>query len=416
MNPTIIEDVKARKILDSRGNWTIEVDVLTRLGFGRCSAPSGASKGKHEVVSYPENDVDKSIVEIEETIAHELIGMDSEEQEVIDSILKEVDGTQNFANIGGNAAVAISLANAKAAASSYGIPLYQFLGGSFAAELPYPLGNVIGGGAHASEATDIQEFLVIPVGAKTVLDAVQLNSMVHKAAKRLLLKKQKGSLGKGDEGAWAASVSDAEALSVLSEACEEVEKECGAEIRLGLDVAASELYDEKSGKYVYKREGKKRTREEQIEHIRKLIKDYNLFYVEDPIEQNDFEGFAELTKSTECLICGDDLYVTNVSRIQKGIEKSSTRAVLIKPNQCGTLTDTFNAVSLAKNRGLVPVISHRSGETTDETIAHLAVSFKCPIIKTGAVGGERIAKLNELIRISEQLAEQRARMAPLPKV
>lgn len=411
MIPTIIEGIKARKILDSRGNWTIEVDVATKGGFGRCAAPSGASTGEFEAVSFPENSVDRALLEVEETIAPKLIGMDSEEQEIIDSTLKELDGTENFSNIGGNTAAAVSLASAKAAASSCGIPLYQHLGRG-SKEMPFPLGNVIGGGAHASNAPDIQEFLVIPVGAKNVGEALAVNSKVHKKTKEEILKKGKVALGKGDEGAWAPALKDEEALELLFKVCENVADETGVRIRMGMDVAAGVLWDSKKGKYVYKREGRERSRESQIEHVQELVEKYALYYVEDPIEEKDFDGFAELTKSAKCLICGDDLYATNVKRIEKGVKKKATNAVLIKPNQCGTLTDTFKAVNAAKKHHLTPVFSHRSGETTDETIAHLAVAFRCPIIKTGVVGGERIAKLNELIRISEELVE--SRMAQLP--
>ncbi|MDI6654344.1 MAG: phosphopyruvate hydratase [Candidatus Hydrothermarchaeota archaeon] len=410
--PTIIEDIKARKILDSRGNWTIEVDVATKGGFGRCAAPSGASTGEFEVVSFPENGADKALLKVEETIAPKLIGMNSKEQEVIDRTLKELDGTENFSNVGGNTAVAISLANAKAAASSCGISLYQHLGRN-STELPFPLGNVIGGGVHASNAPDIQEFLVIPVGAKNVGEALAVNSKVHKKTKEAILGKGKAALGKGDEGAWAPALKNEEALELLFKVCKDVAGETGVRIRLGVDVAASMLWDSRKRKYIYRREGKERSKESQIEHIQDLIEKYELYYVEDPMEEKDFDGFAELTKSAKCLICGDDLYATNVKRIEKGVKKRATNAVLIKPNQCGTLTDTFKAVNAAKNHNLTPVFSHRSGETTDETIAHLAVAFRCPIIKTGVVGGERIAKLNELIRINEELAGK-AKMASLP--
>ncbi len=415
MKSTIIEEVRARKILDSRGNWTIEVDIETcGYGFGRAAAPSGASTGKYEVVAFPDGGVDKALLEVDEVIAPELEGRDAEEQDVIDSILKEIDGTDNFSNIGGNTAVAISLANAKAAAHSLNHSLYKFLGGNFATELPYPLGNVIGGGAHANNATDIQEFLVIPVGAETIEEAVYLNSLVHKKAKKVL---SKGgvNLGKGDEGAWAPNIGDRQALDTLQKICEEVKSETGKEVRLGMDVASSELWDPKKEVYVYKREGKERDTGEQIEHMKELIDTYNLFYVEDPLQEEDFKATAELTRQVDnCLICGDDLYVTNVERIERGIKEGSTNAVLIKPNQCGTLTDTFNAINTAKNHKLTNVISHRSGETADETIAHLGVAFCCPVIKTGAVGGERTAKLNELIRISEELTPNRAKMAKLP--
>ncbi|RMF89476.1 MAG: phosphopyruvate hydratase [Methanobacteriota archaeon] len=412
MNPTIIEDIKARKILDSRGNWTIEVDVVTRMGmgFGSAAAPSGASTGEHEVTAFPDGDVDKSLIEIEEIIIPELIGRDSAEQDIIDSILKEIDGTPSFSNIGGNAATAISLACAKAAASSYDMPLYQYLGGTMMTQLPFPLGNIIGGGAHAV-GTDIQEFLALPVGAGDMETCLRTNILVYRKVKEKL--RAKGKLcGKGDEGAWVADLKSEEALALLAEACSEVSGESDVEVRPCLDVAASELWDGKKKRYVYRRDRVERTREEQIEFIEGLIDEYGVYYVEDPLEENDFEGFSKIRK--KALICGDDLYTTNVERIKKGIKEGSTNAVLIKVNQIGTLTDTYCAVRTAKESNQVPVISHRSGETTDESIAHLAVGYGCPIIKTGTVSGERIAKLNELLRISEELGAERAKMAKLP--
>ncbi len=415
MNPDLIEDVVARKILDSRGNFTIEVDIYTRLGLGRVAAPSGASTGKHEVVAFPDGGVDRAIIEVEETIAPELRGMDASNQYEVDYILSELDGTGNFSNIGGNAAVAVSLATAKAAAASYGLPLYQFLGGSLSSELPYPIGNVIGGGVHAQKATDIQEFLVIPVGARDITEAVATNALVHRKIKEYIAKKYNSNLGKGDESAWAPDLGDREALDILVDVCDNVKSETGVGVRIGIDVAASELYSEKKKVYIYKREGKERSTEEQIDYIVDIVGEYNLFFVEDPLDEEDFEAFGKLTSQVDCIVCGDDLYVTNVDRIERGIELNSTNAVLIKPNQCGTLSGTYKAVNLAKKEKMTPVISHRSGETTDDTIAHLAVAFGIPIIKAGTVGGERIAKLNELIRISEELGG-RARMAVLPKL
>lgn len=412
MNPTIIKDIRARKILDSRGNWTIEIEVITEYGFGTAAAPSGASTGKHEVVAFPENDVDKAIAEVGDIVAPELIGMDAEEQDVVDEKLKKLDGTKNFANIGGNTAVAISLANSKAAASSYGLPLFMYLGGNFATEVPYPLGNIVGGGAHAKNSTDIQEFHAIPIGAENIEDAIYANALVHKEMKKSLTKGGSAG-GKGDEGAWAAALTNEEVLDLLTAAAEKVGAETGVEVGLGLDVAASEFWDSTKKKYIYERGGKELTTGEQVDYMVELIDNYNLYYVEDPMDEEDFKGFGELTKKADCLICGDDLYTTNTKRIEIGIEKTSTNSVLIKPNQIGTLTDTYKAVRMAHNHDLVPVISHRSGETPDETISHLAVAFSCPIIKTGAVGGERTAKLNELIRISEEL-DQRASMAKLP--
>jgi len=414
MKPTIIEDIKARKVLDSRGNWTIEVDVITMEGFGSACAPSGASTGIHEVIAFPDSDVEKSLIELEEIVIPELIGMYADEQEVIDDIMQELDGSDNFSNIGGNATIALSLANAKAAASAYGLYLYQYLGGNLSVEVPYPLGNVIGGGAHAKNATDIQEFLVIPVGAKNITEALFVNAEVHRALKQLLGDKVKGFIGgKGDEGAWAVSLGNDEAFEILTEACETVKNNTGIDVRAGADVAASELWNEEQKKYVYNKEDKELSSGEQVDYMKDLIDTYNLYYMEDPIREDDFESFRELTNKVNCIICGDDLYATDTKRIKKGIKLQSTNSVLIKPNQIGTLTDTYKAVKLTKNHKLTPVMSHRSGETADETIAHLAVGFNCPLIKTGVVGGSRIAKLNELIRISEELG-QRTKMAQLP--
>lgn len=417
MAGTEIRSIRARRIFDSRGNPTVEVEIHVRKGcVGRAAAPSGASTGKYEVVAFPQGGPEKSIKLLARDVAKKLVGFDALDQEGVDGILHEVDGTSNFSKLGGNAAVAVSMAVAKAAAAAQGLPLYRYLGGERARELPYPIGNVLGGGAHAGRmAPDIQEFISMPKGAKKFVDAVFANTRVHKAVRSGIERRDSTfSGGKGDEGAWAPNLDSLQAMEVLAEACSSASREVGFEVRPSLDIAASSLYDAEKGVYVYEREGRTRTPGEQIDFVVGLVQKYGLFYVEDPLHEEDFDGFAELTRKVgrSCLICGDDLYVTNVQRIKKGIEKKSTNAVLIKPNQIGTLTDTLAAVKLAKKNGYVPVISHRSGETTDETIAHLAVGWGCPMIKTGAVGGERIAKLNELIRIEEELGES-ARMARL---
>jgi enolase len=404
---SIIEDIRVRKILDSRGNPTVEVDVVTWNGFGRAAAPSGASTGAREVVAFPEGGVDRIVSEVEDVISSELIGMDAEDLKEIDLVLKEIDGTENLAAIGGNTTVAVSMAVAKAAASSYSMPLYRFLGGNMPNEIPYPLGNMINGGAHAgTNAPDIQEFLVIPVGAETITDTVFTNVQVHKKIRELIQAKDKSFTGgKGDEGGWAPNLTNEEALEIQFAACETVSEESGVLVKPSLDMAASELWDPATEEYVYEREGTRRNTGEQVDYVSELIDKYGLFYVEDPIREGDFEGFTQLTKKAgkKAIICGDDIFVTNEEILAEGIEKGSGNAIIIKPNQIGTLTDTYNTIELARNNKYVPVVSHRSGETTDETIAHLAVAFSAPIIKTGAVGGERIAKLNELIRISEEM-------------
>ncbi|MEW6010439.1 MAG: phosphopyruvate hydratase [Euryarchaeota archaeon] len=414
---SVIEDVRVRKILDSRGNPTLEVDVITWNGFGRAAAPSGASTGSREVVAFPEGGVDKIIGEVEDVISSELIGMDAEDLQDIDLVLKEIDGTENLSAIGGNTTVAVSMAVAKAAAASYNMPLYKFLGGSMRTEIPYPLGNMINGGAHAGKhAPDIQEFLVVPVGASNITEAVFANSNVHKKIKEFIqLKDKTFTGGKGDEGGWAPNLSNYDALEIQSKACEEVGDEMGIEIRPSLDMAASEMWNSSQEKYLYSQENIARDTAEQIEFVKEIIENYNMFYVEDPLHEGDFQGFSELTSKIghKCLICGDDIFVTNKEILQEGIDAKAGNSIIIKPNQIGTLTDTYETVKLARENQYVPVVSHRSGETTDETIAHLAVAFSAPLIKTGALGGERIAKLNELIRIEEEVANPQ--MASLNK-
>lgn len=404
---SVIEDVRLRKIIDSRGNPTVEADILTWNGFGRAAAPSGASTGVNEVASFPEGGVDQVIAEVEDLISSEIIGMEAEDLREIDTVLKEIDGTDNFSTIGGNTAVAVSMATAKAAASSYNLPLYKFLGGIMPVSIPYPLGNMINGGAHAgTNAPDIQEFLVIPVGATNIMEAMETNINVHRRIKeKIQATDSTFTGGKGDEGGWAPNLTNEQALEIQTSSCTEITDETGVEVRPGLDVASSEFWNDKEQKYIYEREGTSRTVEEQIDYIADLVDTYKFFYVEDPIQENDFEAFAELTAKSgkDCLICGDDLFVTNPEILAKGIEAKAANSLIIKPNQIGTLTDTYNSIQLAKANKYVPVVSHRSGETTDETIAHIAVAFNAPIIKTGAAGGERIAKLNELVRIEEEL-------------
>ena len=404
---SIIEDVQVRKILDSRGNPTVEVDVITWNSSGRAAAPSGASTGSREVVSFPEGGVDTVVSEMEDFIASELIGMDAEDMETIDEVLKEIDGTDNLSAIGGNTTVAISMAVAKAAASSYNMPLYKYIGGNLVNELPFPLGNMMNGGAHAGiNAPDIQEFLVVPVGATNVSDAIFANASVHKKLKGLIqIKDSNFTGGKGDEGGWVPNITNADALEIQAQACEEVGDELGIEIRPSLDMAASELWDADKQKYVYAQDNIERDTGDQIDFVKDIIETYNMFYVEDPFDESDFDGFAQLTAKVgnKCLVCGDDLFVTNKDILAKGIEMNAANAIIIKPNQIGSLSETYATVKLAKENGIVPVVSHRSGETTDETIAHLTVGFASPMIKTGAIGGERIAKLNELIRIEEEL-------------
>ena len=390
---TTIEAIELRTILDSRGNPTVEAEIFTTGGFGRAAAPSGASTGAAEAkVLPPREAIDNAV----QNLVPALIGMDASDQESFDDQLRDIDGTADFSGIGANVAVALSLANAKAAASALGLPLFRYLGGAFVNEMPLPLGNVIGGGAHAANATEIQEFLIVPGGAADVEEAVFANAAVHKNVKELL--KKKGiAAGKGDEGAWAPQIDDALAFELIAEATGRVADEMNVSVDMGIDVASSQMWNGTGYKY----RDRVRSTEDQIAYIAELVDKYNLVYVEDPLHEDDFDAFAELNRQIgeKCLLCGDDIFVTQVDRIEKGIETGSANCVLIKPNQVGTLSDTFEAVRLAHTHGLDTVMSHRSGETTDTTIAHLATAFSCVFLKCGIVGGERIAKLNELIRI-----------------
>jgi enolase len=397
---TRITDVRLRRVLDSRGNATVEADVTTESGgFGRGKAPSGASTGEYEAIELPANEAIAAARE--EAVPRLVDEVYAGDQRDVDATLHAADGTDDFSEIGANSAVAISMAAAKAGADVAGLPLFQHLGGTFRGNtLPTPLGNVIGGGEHAADATDIQEFLAAPVGAPSVQEAVFANAAVHQTAGEILEERGVPS-AKGDEGAWAPAIDDSEAFEIMAEAVERVEDDVGFEIRFGLDVAGAELYDSDEEAYVYG-EGTRDT-DEQIEYIADLVDEYNLVYVEDPLDENDYEAFADLTDRVgdRTLICGDDLFVTNVDRLETGIEQGAGNSILVKPNQIGTLSDAVDAVELAIENGYNPVISHRSGETEDTTIAHLAVATDAPYIKTGTVGGERTAKLNELIRIEQ---------------
>jgi enolase len=395
---TRITDVRLRRVLDSRGNATVEADVRTESGgFGRAKAPSGASTGEYEAIELP---VTEAIASAREEAVPRLVGeVYAGDQREVDATLRAADGTDDFSEIGANSAVAISMAAAKAGADVAGLPLFQHLGGTFRGNtFPVPLGNVIGGGEHAADATHIQEFLAAPVGAPSVEEAVFANAAVHGEVADILEEREVPS-AKGDEGAWAPSIDDAAAFEIMAEAVDAVSDDLGFDIRFGLDMAGAELYDDESDGYVYG--DRVRDTDEQIDYVADLVEEYDLVYVEDPLDEDDYEAFAELTERVgdRTLVCGDDLFVTNVERLERGIEEGAANSILVKPNQIGTLSDAVDAVEQAVANGYDPVISHRSGETEDTTIAHLAVATDAPYIKTGTVGGERTAKLNELIRI-----------------
>ena len=413
---TRIESVRYRPILDSRGNETVEAEVVTEEGgFGRAAAPSGASTGEHEAVELP---VEEAIAAARERVAPHLEGREfAADQRGVDAALHAADDSDDFSGVGANSAVATSMAAAKAAADVLGAPLYQHLGGSFRGRnFPVPLGNVVGGGEHAADATAIQEFLAAPVGAPSVRKAVFANAAVHERVGELLAERGEAA-AKGDESAWAPSIDDAEAFEVVDEATSDVAAEFGFAVEFGVDMAAAECYED--GEYVYG--DTVRSTDEQIGYVAGLVDEYDLAYVEDPLDENDFEAFARLTdrvgseasrasgiasgqrpRADQTLVCGDDLFVTNTERLRDGIAAGAANSILVKPNQIGTLSDAFDAIELATRNGYDAVVSHRSGETEDTTIAHLAVATDAPFIKTGTVGGERTAKLNELIRIADE--------------
>jgi enolase len=404
---TTITDIEYRRVFDSRGVETLEVDVCTQEGFGRVAAPFGApgSRGKFEAPAYAPGGLRESMEILEKILIPSLIGMDAQDQEKIDALLTQLDGTPNFEKIGGNTAAVLSTATAKAAADTLKIPLFQLFKIDEGWTLPYPLGNMIGGGAHSlGPAPDMQEHLAVPIGARTVKQAIEINLKVHQQVGKLLEKRDPGFVGgTDDENAWAANLNDVQALQILKEATDQIADAEGVEIRMGLDLAADRLWDPARKIYHYAREGTTRSPQLQLHFLDELIERFHLVYVEDGFNSNDFESFARLNKKCgdRCLICADDIYASNYQRTKTGLEKGSAGAMILKTNQVGTITGVKNTASLAAVNGLEIVLSHRSGETVDDSIAHLAVGCNALMIKTGVKGGERLSKLNELIRISQ---------------
>lgn len=411
-----IQAIHGREILDSRGNPTVEVEVtLTNGTNGRAAAPSGASTGAHEAWElrdgkkrYGGKGVQKAVEQVNQSIAKNLTGKDAGDQQALDQLLCELDGTPNKKRLGANAMVATSLAIAKAAAAAAGLPLYRYLGGSRAKTLPVPLLNVLNGGAHATNTLDIQEFMIVPVGASSFRDGLRMGAEVFAALKKIL--QARGlSTAVGDEGGVAPDLrSDEEAFDVLLEAVQQAGYKPGRQICLALDVAATELYED--GKYVFhKSDGKKRTAAQLVQRYEQWANQYPLVSIEDGLAEDDWEGWKQLTEALgkTVQLVGDDLFVTNPERLARGITAGVGNAVLVKVNQIGTLTETLATVQLAHKHGYASVISHRSGETEDTTIADLAVAWNTGQIKTGSVSrGERTAKYNQLLRIEEQLGKR----------
>ena len=405
----VIQKIILREILDSRGNPTIEAEISSEKYTAVAAAPSGASVGIHEVPAFPEGGTQAAISAFKTTFEAEVAKCNISYHEV-DERIRDLDPERKV--LGGNLSIAVSLAVAKLQAMGAGVKFYDLFAKEIA--LPFPLGNVIGGGVHAGKGSpEIQEFLSIPVGAPTFKDAALANSRVHKLVGEAITSKDPNfTRGRDDEGAWAPMASNEEAMQLLFNACQQASSELGFEVRPGLDVAASEFWDKTKQKYVYK-EGE-RTLEEQVHFLAGLVNDYNVFFIEDPFHEDDFQGFSLLKQQVggKCLVVGDDLITTNPARLNKAIELNAINSLIVKPNQIGSLSETEEVVNIANSNNIKPVVSHRSGETSDSSIAHLAVGFSAPIIKTGILGGERTAKLNELLRIEER-EKGRARMAKL---
>lgn len=407
----IIEDIHAREVLDSRGNPTVEVEVALSDGsLGRAIVPSGASTGVHEALELRDQDKDryngkgtlKAVENIEEIIAEKLIGIGPFDQVLIDNFMIDLDGTENKKNLGANAMLGVSMAVASAAAASLKMPLFQYLGGVNAKVLPTPMMNILNGGSHADNTVDIQEFMIMPVGADSVREAIRMGAEIFAALKKVL--KDKNMITTvGDEGGFAPNLkTNEDAIKVILEATEKAGYKAGEDIKIAIDAASSEFYDNDKKVYILEGEGKTMTSSEMVDYYAELCEKYPIISIEDGLAEDDWEGWKELTEKlgSKVQLVGDDLFVTNTKRLKQGIEKGIANSILIKVNQIGTLTETLDAIEMAKKAGYTAVISHRSGETEDTTIADLAVATNAGQIKTGSLSRtDRIAKYNQLIRI-----------------
>ena len=413
-----IVEVRARQILDSRGNPTVEVDVLTDEGaMGRAAVPSGASTGIHEAVELKDNDkkkylgrgVLKAVKNVNTLIADNIVGFDVTAQAAIDQVMIELDGTPNKAKLGANSILAVSMAVAKAAAEEASLPLYRYIGGTNARTLPMPMMNILNGGAHADNKIDFQEFMIMPIGAPSFSEGLRWGVEIFHQLKSTL-KKKGYSTNVGDEGGFAPNIqSNEEAIETVLEAIHAAGYKAGTQIAIAMDAANSELWNAKKKKYVFhKSSGKEMSSDQLVKYWESWVKKYPIVSIEDGMAEDDWAGWKNLTDTigSKCQLVGDDLFVTNVNRLQTGIDKKIANGLLVKVNQIGTLTETINAVSLAQHNGYNTIMSHRSGETEDTTIADLAVALNCGQIKTGSASRtDRMAKYNQLIRIEEQLGE-----------
>ena len=415
---SLIDLVYAREVLDSRGNPTVEVEVVLESGAtGRAIVPSGASTGAFEAVELRDGDkgryigkgVEKAVANVNEIIAPELEGMDAFDQPAIDALMIELDGTHNKGKLGANAILGVSMAVARAAAEELGLPLFQYIGGVNAKQLPVPMMNILNGGEHADNSVDVQEFMILPVGAKSFREGLRMGAEVFHSLKKVL--SERGlACGVGDEGGFAPNLgSNREALELIVEAIEKAGYKPGDDVRLGLDVAATEMYDKETKLYDLKHEGKKLTAEQMVDLYEEWVNNFPIVTIEDGLDEEDWDGWKVLTErlGNKIQLVGDDLFVTNTERLERGIEAGVANSILIKVNQIGTITETLDAIEMAKRAGYTAVISHRSGETEDTTIADLAVAVNAGQIKTGAPSRtDRVAKYNQLLRIEEMVGEQ----------
>ncbi|WP_071119175.1 phosphopyruvate hydratase [Romboutsia timonensis] len=415
---SVIELVYAREVLDSRGNPTVEVEVALESGaVGRAIVPSGASTGAFEAVELRDGDkgryigkgVEKAVANVNEIIAPELEGMDAFDQPAVDALMIELDGTHNKGKLGANAILGVSMAVARAAAEELGLPLFQYIGGVNAKQLPVPMMNILNGGEHADNSVDVQEFMILPVGAKSFREGLRMGAEVFHSLKKVL--SERGlACGVGDEGGFAPNLgSNREALELIVEAIEKAGYKPGDDVKLGLDVAATEMYDKETKLYDLKHEGKKLTAEQMVDLYEEWVNNFPIVTIEDGLDEEDWDGWKVLTErlGKKVQLVGDDLFVTNTERLERGIEAGVANSILIKVNQIGTITETLDAIEMAKRAGYTAVISHRSGETEDTTIADLAVAVNAGQIKTGAPSRtDRVAKYNQLLRIEEMVGEQ----------
>ena len=415
---SVIESVYAREVLDSRGNPTVEVEVVLESGAeGRAIVPSGASTGAFEAVELRDGDKSRylgkgtqtAVDNVNNIIAEQLEGMESTDQPAIDALLIELDGTHNKGKLGANAILGVSMAVARASAEELGLPLYQYIGGVNAKQLPVPMMNILNGGEHADNSVDVQEFMILPVGAPTFKEGLRMGAEVFHSLKKVL--SERGlACGVGDEGGFAPNLgSNREALELIVDAIAKAGYEPGKDVMLGLDVAATEMYNKETKKYVLAGEGKELTAEQMVELYEDWAENFPIITIEDGLDEEDWDGWKVLTErlGNKIQLVGDDLFVTNTERLERGIEAGVANSILIKVNQIGTITETLDAIEMAKRAGYTAVISHRSGETEDTTIADLAVAVNAGQIKTGAPSRtDRVAKYNQLLRIEEMVGEQ----------